>query len=575
MLSHGMSTFDRLFWTRLGTLTRPYWASDQRFVALGLFTGIVLLNGALQIASVVFSYVNRDMMTALADRDAPTFFHKMLLLVAYNLAAAPVAAVAGYVTGQLMLQWRRWLTERFLEQSFHDRAFYHISHDASIDNPDQRVSEDLGTFTTFAVSFVMQVLQGLATGVAFILVLWFISPVLVTVLVACVGAGSVLTVVIGRPLIPINFEQRRREADFRYALVGVRDNAEAIALYGGERREHRALLERLYAAVRTVHRLLVAQRNLAFFTYAYDLLLPLVPFIVLAPSFFAGTLEFGKITQASAAFITLRSSLSLIIDQFTSLSSFAAVVERLGVYQEASRNARPPVDHRIETVEARRLALERLTVTTPDRRKTLVRDLSIEIPNGAGLRIVGESGVGKTSVLRAIAGLWRTGRGRIHRPPLADLMFLPQRPYMVFGSLRDQLCYPREGDAPDEQVLALLKEVDLEGLPARIGGLDAQVKWADLLTLGEQQQIAFARLLFNRPAYAFLDEATSALDAGRAEALYASLASAGIGVVSVGDHLSLPEYHHTLLELLGDGEWRLSASPRPGSPAPPGAARGA
>ena len=568
-----MSTFDRLFWTRLGTLARPYWVSDQRLVALGLFAGIVLLNGALQVASVVFSYVNRDMMTALADRDAPTFFHKMLLLVAYNLAAAPVAAIAGYVTGRLMLRWRQWLTERFLEQSFRDRAFYHISHDATIDNPDQRVSEDLGSFTTFAVSFVMQVLQGLATGVAFILVLWFISPVLVAVLIACVGAGSVLTVVIGRPMIPINFEQRRREADFRYALVGVRDNAEAIALYGGERREHRALLERLYAAVRTVHRLLVAQRNLAFFTYGYDLLLPLVPFVVLAPSFFAGTVEFGKITQASAAFITLRSSLSLIIDQFASLSSFAAVVERLGVYQEASLNARPPADHRIETVESPRLALERLTVTTPDRRKTLVRDLSIEIPNGAGLRIVGESGVGKTSVLRAIAGLWRSGGGRIHRPPLSDLMFLPQRPYMVLGSLRDQLCYPREGDAPDEEVLALLKLVDLEGLPARIGGLDTEVKWEDLLTLGEQQQIAFARLLFSRPAYAFLDEATSALEAGQAEALYARLMSAGIGVVSVGDHLSLPEYHHTLLELLGDGEWRLSASSPPGSPAPPGAAR--
>jgi putative ATP-binding cassette transporter len=568
-----MNTFDRLFWTRLGTLARPYWASDQRFVALGLFTFILLLNGALQVANVVFSYVNRDMMTALADRDAPTFFHKMLLLVAYNLAAAPIAAITGYVTGQLMLRWRQWLTERFLDQSFHDRAFYRISHDASIDNPDQRVSEDLGAFTTFAVSFVMQLLEGFATGLAFIVVLWLISPMLVAVLVACVGAGSLLTILIGRPLIGINFEQRRREADFRYALVGVRDNAEAIALYGGERREHNTLLQRLYAAVRTVHRLLVAQRNLAFFTYAYDLLLPLVPFIVLAPSFFAGTLEFGKITQASAAFITLRTSLSLIIDQFTSLSSFAAVVERLGVYQEASRSGRVLADRRIETVEAPRLALERLTVTTPDHRKTLVRDLSLEIPDGTGLRIVGESGVGKTSVLRAIAGLWRSGSGRIHRPPLSDLMFLPQRPYMVLGSLRDQLCYPREGDAPDEQAIALLKLVDLEGLPARIGGLDAQGKWEDLLTLGEQQQIAFARLLFNRPAYAFLDEATSALDAAKEEALYERLVSAGIRVVSVGDRLGLPRYHDTLLELLGNGEWRLNPYPRPGSPAPPGAVR--
>jgi putative ATP-binding cassette transporter len=566
-----MNTFDRLFWTRLSALTRPYWASDQARVAFGLLALTLLLNGAIQVGNVVFSYVNRDMMTALADRNAPTFFRQMLLLVLYNVVAAPVVAFAGYVTAQLMLKWRQWLTERFLDQSFRDRAFYRISCDASIDNPDQRISEDLGSFTAFAVSFVMQVLQGLATGVAFIAVLWLISPVLVLVLAVCVGVGSLLTIIIGRPLIGINFQQRRREADFRYALVGLRDNAEAIALYGGEQREHQALRERLYAAMDTSRLLIRWQRNLAFFTYTYDLLLPLVPFVILAPSFFAGTLEFGKITQASAAFITLRTSLSLIIDQFNSLSSFAAVVERIGVYLEASTGepgspapagavsgAGAP-DPRIETVEAPRLTLDRLTLNTPDNRKTLVRNLSLEVPDGAGLLIVGDSGVGKTSVLRAIAGLWRSGSGRIIRPPLADVMFLPQRPYMVQGSLRDQLCYPHAADASDERLRELLRLVDLENLPGRIGGLDAQVKWEDLLSLGEQQQIAFARLLFNRPAHAFLDEATSAVDADREAVLYGSLASAGIRVVSVGDRLRLPRYHTALLELLGNGDWRIGA----------------
>jgi putative ATP-binding cassette transporter len=570
-----MNTFDRLFWTRLSALSRPYWGSDQKFVAFGLLTLILLLNGSIQVGNVVFSYVSRDMMTALADRDAPIFFHKMLLVILYNVVAAPIIAIAGYVTGLLMLKWRQWLTERFLEHSFHDRAFYRISSDPRIDNPDQRVSEDLGSFTAFAVSFVMQVLQGIATGVAFLTVLWFISPMLVVVLTACVGLGSLLTIVIGRPLIGINFEQRRREADFRYALVGLRDNAEAIALYGGERREHNTLRHRLYAAMKVYRLLIVWQRNLAFFTYGYDLLLPLVPVLILAPSFFAGTLEFGKITQASAAFITLRTALSLIIDQFNSLSSFAAVVERIGVYLEASTSGQIRQEPagadsvggaatQIETVEAARLALDRLTLNTPDNRKTLVRDLSLELENGVGLLIAGESGVGKTSVLRAIAGLWRSGSGRIIRPPLSDMMFLPQRPYMILGTLRDQLCYPRQGDASDEQMIALLKLVDLESLPARIGGLDAQVKWEDLLSLGEQQQIAFARLLFNRPAYAFLDEATSAVDAAKEEALYRCLASARINVVSVGDRLRLPRYHHGFLELLGNGDWRL------GDPGPRG-----
>lgn len=556
-----MNRFDRLFWSRLWSLTRPYWVSDQKFAAFGLLALTLLLSGSILAASVVFSYVARDMMTALADRDAPTFIYKMALVVGYNVVSAPVVAIVGYVTGKLMLNWRQWLTERFLEDSFRDRAFYRISSDASIDNPDQRISEDLNTFTAFAVSFVVQVLQGLATGVSFIVVLWLISPMLVVVLAACVGGGSLLTIVIGRPLIGINFAQRRLEADFRYSLVGLRNNAEAIAFFGGEPREHRALLQRLYAVMVNFNLLIVWQRNLAFFTYAYDFLLPLVPYLALAPSFFAGTIEFGKITQASAAFITLRTSLSLVIDQFNSLSSFAAVVERLGAYREASVAA-PAAgrDARIETVEAGRLSIEQLTLTTPDDRRTLVRDLSLEIEDGEALLIVGDSGAGKTSLLRALAGLWRSGRGRIVRPPLAQVMFLPQRPYMILGSLREQLCYPRAADVSGERLAEILRLVQLESLPERIGGLDAEVRWEDFLSLGEQQQIAFARLLLNRPAYAFLDEATSALDTGKEQALYDCLESARIRVVSVGDRLRLPRYHHRILELLGDGRWRLGSA---------------
>ena len=214
----------------------------------------------------------------------------------------------------------------------------------------------------------------------------------------------------------------------------------------------------------------------------------------------------------------------------------------------------------IETVEAGRLAIERLTLGTPDRRRTLVSDLSCEVAAGPDLLIVGDSGVGKTSVLRAIAGLWRAGSGRIIRPPLSDVMFLPQRPYMILGSLRDQVCYPHAGEVTDAELRETLRLVDLDTLPGRLGGLDQEVKWEDVLSLGEQQQIAFARVLVNRPAYAFLDEATSALDPGREEALYNRLASARINVVSVGDRLRLPRFHRRLLELLGDGGWRVSNS---------------
>jgi len=306
-----MNKFDRLFWRRLWRLAKPYWVSDQRRVAFGLVVLTVFLSGSIKAGNVVFSYVSRDMMTALAEKNAQVFGHTMLLVIIYNVVAAPVVAIDGYVAAKLMLNWRQWMTEQFLEKTFHDRAFYRISSDASIDNPDQRVSEDLQTFANFTVSFVMQVLQGLVTAASFLVVLWLISPTLVGVLAVCVGLGSLLTIVIGRPLIGINFAQRRREADFRYALVGLRDNAEAIALYGGERREQGELLERLYAAIKNFNLLISWQRNLAFFTYGYDFLLPLLPYFILAPSFFAGKIEFGKITQASGAFITLRTSLSI------------------------------------------------------------------------------------------------------------------------------------------------------------------------------------------------------------------------------------------------------------------------
>ena len=194
-----MNRFDRLFRRRLWRLAKPYWVSDAKWAALGLLTVIVLFSAALKGSSVWFSYVNRDLMTALTERNEGTFFHKLLVVIIYNLVAAPTTALGGYLTGKLMVNWRQWLTERFLDDSFRQRAFYRISSDPGIDNPDQRISEDLNTFVGFTVTFALQVLEGLATGAAFLIVLWLISPILVGVFAVCVVVGSLLTVVIGRP----------------------------------------------------------------------------------------------------------------------------------------------------------------------------------------------------------------------------------------------------------------------------------------------------------------------------------------------------------------------------------------
>jgi putative ATP-binding cassette transporter len=360
--------------------------------------------------------------------------------------------------------------------------------------------------------------------------------------------------------------QRQREADFRHSLVRLRDNAEAIAFYGGERREEVELLRRLMRVVENTILMVRWQRNVAFLTYAYDMLLALVPFVFLARPYFAGTVQFGQITQASAAFLTLRTALSIIVDQFNSLSSFAAVVDRLGSYME-SDGSRPKAleggapsgpTAQIETAESPCIAVQALTLQTPDASKTLVRDLAFDLGTHERLLIVGESGVGKTSLLRAIAGLWQTGRGRILRPPLSKILFLPQRPYMVLGSLRQQLCYPRASDVGDEELQSVLRSVGLGDLPARVGGLDAEHKWKDLLSLGEQQKIAFARLLLDRPTCVVLDEATSALDAAGEALLYERVLAVQIDVVSVGERARLLPFHDVLLELLGDGAWRLS-----------------
>ncbi len=547
-----MGKFDRVFWKALWSLVKPYWTSEKRARALGLLAIMVALSLGTIGMRAVFSYVSRDVMNSLQAKDAAHFYHLILLYVVWIVIFVPIAAFHPYLTRLLGIEWREWMTKWFVRLSLHKNALYRIMRDRSVDNPDQRISEDINSFTTGALTYSMVMLSALVTAATFFGILWSISSWLAVCLVGYAAVGTWLTVTIGRRLVLINFDQQRYEADYRFALVHARDNAEQIALYQGARDEARQLSSRFARVLRNFKLLILWQRHLTFFTESYDDAANLVPYFVLAGAYFSEHFKLGEFTQAAYAFAVLQSSLSLVIDRFQSLTDYASVVNRLATFKKECEKADAPEPdgaERIEVVEDGRLALKNLTLMTPDRSRTLLDGLSTAVNEGDALLVMGPSGVGKTSLMRAVAGLWDSGSGRIERPPLNQIMFLPQRPYMILGSLRDQLRYPSAEDATEEEQLEALKEVNLVDLPARFGGLDAEMHWVDVLSAGEQQRLAFARLLLNHPRYAFLDEATSALDPGNEELLYARLARMPTTVVSLGHRPSLRKFHTRVLRL--------------------------
>ncbi len=551
------NVFDRRLWKRFWEIARLYWFSEEKWKARGVLTLLLVLLFGFTTLNVILNFVGRDFMTALAEKNLPSFNKALLLYLGAFVVATPVSVFYSFIRKKLGINWRLWLTTHFLGKYFANRAYYHVNDDKNIDNPDQRISQDISSFTVTSLGFLSILFFSLVQLISFVGILWTISVTLVLVLVAYAVIGTVVTMFFGKRLINLNFQQLRREADFRYGLVHIRDNVESIAFYRGEDREKNQVKERLREAIGNLRMLIGWERNLEFFTKGYEYLILVLPIVVMAPLYFSGQIKFGVVTQAESAFVQVLGALSIIVSQFEQLSNFAAGITRLETFATAldqpvaKATAEAPV---IESREDSRLALEHVTLQTPNYQQTLLRDATAEVPPGKGLLITGASGAGKSSVLRAIAGLWNAGEGHISRPPLKEMLFLPQRPYMVLG----QLLYPHlEQEASDDELRAILEKVNLADLPERVGGFDAEMDWGHLLSLGEQQRLAFARLLLTRPHYAVLDEATSALDVTNEAQLYRQLQGSGTTYVSVGHRPSLLAYHDKVLELRGGGDWRL------------------
>ena len=543
-------------------LAKPFFVSEKKWKAL--FYLVVLLSLCLAVAAVQvwMSYANRDMMTSLSERNEKDFLRNTGYYLLTVLCAIPIGVFYRYFEERFALLWREWMTARLLKRYFFRRAYYSLQALPELDNPDQRIAEDVNNFTATTLSFTLIILNSFIILSSFVGVLYSISPQLVLVLLAYSIIGTGLTILIGRRLIRLHFTKYKREADLRYGLIRVRDNAESIAFFRGEPRERVDLVQRLIAIVSNIKELIGWNRNLAFFTSSYNYIALIIPIFIVGPLYIQKQVEFGVIPQAAGAFSQVLAAMSMIIIQFERISAYSAGISRLAGLWDAldADSENDDDDPDIQLTEGKILALDRVTVRPPKSKRVLVEDLTLTLPQSKGMLIMGPSGSGKSSVFRTIAGLWNSGEGSIQRPQLQKMLFLPQRPYMVNGTLKANLVYPLRSDLEisTEELKAVLQAVNLESVLSRTeDGFDSQLDWANVLSLGEQQRLSFGRLLISKPSLALLDEATSALDEENEEQLYLKIKSLKTSFVSIGHRSSLRKFHDYLLSLVPPKGWSL------------------
>jgi putative ATP-binding cassette transporter len=548
---------NRVNWRRFTRAVGRFLMSEVGGKARGWLALLVSLLLAISGLNVLNSYVGRDFITAIADRNTKVFVAKTILYVAVFGILTVAATIYRFAEERLGLLWREWLTRRMLHQYLSHRMYYHLNETGRIQTPDQRIAEDARAFAVTTLSFLLLVLNGSITALAFSGVLWSISPLLFGVAVGYAVVGSALTVVLGRPLIHLNYTQADMEAFFRTDLVHIRENAEWVAFLHREGRLRARLLRHLDGLTTNFRRIIAINRNLGFFTTGYNYLIQVIPIVIVAPLFIRGKVEFGVITQAAVAFAQLMGAFSLIVTQFQSLSSYAAVLARLNDFGEAAREIAARDVRFIELEEEKdEVGFDRLTLRSPRDGRVLIHELSLLIPRGTNVLIRGDSDTVKVALVRALVGIWECGEGRIIRPG-ESFFVMPERPYMAPGTLRELVVRAgREHLVSDVQLLAVLHELKLEKVVTRAGGLDIERDWNNILSLDEQHLLVLTRLLLTAPRFALLDRIGTALSPSQVEHVLDTLARNSVTYMLV-DHGESPlDRYSALLDLHEGGSWK-------------------
>ncbi len=558
-------TLSKQFFKDVWLLTRGYWQSEEKKKAFALLFAIIALTLGIVYMLVLLNDWNNSFYSALQnyekDKIFDELFHFSWLAAIYII----LAVYAYYLQQTLILHWRRWLTRRFLDKWLQKRTYYQLEmFGKDTDNPDQRISEDVRLFVEMTLRFTIGIIKSLCTFVSFVFILYRLSgPFTFTIAghtfsiegylfwAAFIYSiiGTYVTHLVGRKLVELNFVQQRYEADFRYSMVRMRESAESVAFYRGEAHEGMVLKERFRLLLSNFWKLVNKQKQLVWLNSGYSQIAIIFPFVAAMNRYLNKEFTLGGLMQVSHAFGYVQNSLSYFVDMYDSIAEWEAVVMRLTSFERhmeavGAESERFAVE-RFQTAEVVRA--HDLDVNLPDG-SALLSKMNFSLEPGHNVLIRGVSGSGKSTLLRAIAGIWPFVNGQIELPDSAHLMFIPQKPYLPLGTLREAILYPGTKQVSDEEIAYILDVCHIGYLKDK---LDVSGDWSHVLSGGEQQRLAFARAHLQEPIWLFLDEATSALDEPTEAEMYSMLAERlpHTTVVSVGHRSTLSRFHELVLEL--------------------------